>query len=89
MKQILSNQTQNNINGVISYLFGTENLRLHHLRHSLGRHFQPTSLLNLLFHQMGVKSKYKAYTGEKKTTALIYTCCVYIKFNLCVNEILS
>ena len=89
MKQILSNKTQNNINGVISYLFGTENLRLHHLRHSLGRHFQPTSLLNLLFHQMGVKSKYKAYTGEKKTTALIYTCCVYIKFNLCVNEILS
>lgn len=77
MKQILSNQTQNNINGVISYLFGTENLRLHHLRHSLGRHFQPTSLLNLLFHQMGVKSKYKAYTGEKKTTALIYVLCVY------------
>ena len=89
MKQILSNQTQNNINGVISYLFLTENLRLHHLRHSLGRHFQPTSLLNLLFHQMGVNSKYKAYTGEKKTTALICTCCVYIKFNLCVNEILS
>ena len=90
MKQILSNQTQNNINGVISYLFGTENLRLHHLRHSLGRHFQPTSLLNLLFHQIGVKSKYnKVYTGEKKTTALICTCCVYIKFNLCVNEILS
>jgi len=78
VKQILSNQTQNNINGVISYLFGTENLRLHHLRHSLGRHFQPTSLLNLLFHQIGVKSKYKVHTtGEKKTTALIYTCCVY------------
>ena len=88
MKQILSIQTQNNINGVISYLFGTENLRLHHLRHSLGRHFQPRRS-NLLFHQIGVKSKYKVYTGEKKTTALIYTCCVYIKFNLCVNEILS
>jgi hypothetical protein len=44
----------------------------------------------LLFHQIGVKSKYnKVYTGEKKTTALIYTCCVYFKFNLCVNEILS
>jgi len=39
INRILSNRTQNNINRKISYLSGTENLRLHHLRHSLGSHF--------------------------------------------------